>query len=109
VFLDRLVRAKRTARIDELMNEGRRRVSVGDDREDVARLFQRYNLVSVPVIDEAQRLLGVITIDDIVDVIEDEADDEIKALGGVKSDEEFSDSRFFRRRKIDLAGSLSIC
>jgi magnesium transporter len=92
VFLDRLVRAKRTARIDELMNEGRRRVQVNEDREDVAHLFERYNLVSVPVVDEAQRLLGVITIDDVVDVIQDEADDEIKALGGVKSDEELSDS-----------------
>lgn len=92
VFLDRLVRARRTTRIDELMNEGRRRVKAHDDREDVAHLFERYNLVSVPVIDEADRLLGVITIDDIVDVIQDEADDEIKALGGVKADEELSDS-----------------
>lgn len=92
VFLDRLVRARRTTRIDELMNEGRRRVMVDDDREDVAHLFERYNLVSVPVVDDAQRLLGVITIDDVVDVIQDEADDEIKALGGVKADEELSDS-----------------
>jgi magnesium transporter len=58
----------------------------------VARLIARYNLVSVPVVDEAERLVGVITIDDIVDVIQDEADDEIKALGGVKADEELSDS-----------------
>jgi magnesium transporter len=58
----------------------------------VARLFQRYNLVSAPVLDEAERLVGVMTIDDIVDVIEEEADAEIKALGGVQPDEEISDS-----------------
>jgi magnesium transporter len=94
VFLDRLVRSKRTARIEELMASDRRRVTVSEERETVALLFGRYNLVSVPVVDEAGRLVGVITIDDIVDVIQDEADDEIKALGGVKGDEELSDSIF---------------
>jgi len=92
VFLDRLVRSRRTARIDELMNPDRRRVEATDDGEDVARLFQRYNLVSAPVVDEDNRLLGVVTIDDIVDVIQEEADEEIKALGGVSSEEELSDS-----------------
>ena len=94
VFLDRLVRSKRTARIEDLMASDRRRVTVSEERETVALLFGRYNLVSVPVVDEAGRLVGVITIDDIVDVIQDEADDEIKALGGVKGDEELSDSIF---------------
>ncbi|MFM8701090.1 MAG: magnesium transporter [Hyphomicrobiales bacterium] len=92
VFLDSLVRSKRTARVEELMASDRRQVSVSDDREKVALLFGRYNLVSVPVVDESGRLVGVITIDDIVDVIQDDADDEIKALGGVKGDEELSDS-----------------
>src|SRR5208337_2379368 len=50
-----------------------------------------YNLVSVPVVDEAERLVGVITIDDIVDVIQEEADAEMKALGGVSEQEELSD------------------
>jgi len=92
VFLDQLVRSRRTARIDVLMNPDRRRFEATDDGEDVARLFQRYNLVSAPVVDEDNRLLGVVTIDDIVDVIQEEADDEIKALGGVSSEEELSDS-----------------
>ncbi len=55
-----------------------------DDQEEVARLFQRYNLVSAAVVDEANRLVGVIMVDDIVDVIEAEADADIKALGGVR-------------------------
>jgi magnesium transporter len=74
------------------MNPDRRRVEATDEGEDVARLFQRYNLVSAPVVDEDNRLLGVVTIDDIVDVIQEEADDEIKALGGVSREEELSDS-----------------
>lgn len=92
VFLDQLLRANAQARLGDILDSDRRRVSVAENREDVARFFQRYNLVSVPVVDEAERLVGVITIDDIVDVIREEADEEIKALGGVSPSEELSDS-----------------
>jgi magnesium transporter len=57
-------------------------------------MFERYNLVAVPVVDAGDRLVGVITVDDIVDVIEEAADEEVKALGGVSGDEEISDSVF---------------
>jgi len=92
VFLDTLLRAKSGARLEEIMLTDRRRVSVLEEREEVARIFERYNLVSVPVVDEAERLVGVITIDDIVDVIQAEADADLKALGGVSMSEELSDS-----------------
>ena len=98
VFLDRLVRAPRTASVERFVNADRRRVRADDEQDDVARLFQRYNLVSAPVVDEAGRLIGVVTIDDIVDVMQEEADDEIKALGGVKAGEELSDSVFSTTR-----------
>ena len=91
VFLDTLLRAKSSASLEEIMCADRRRVVVTEQREEVAHLFQRYNLVSVPVVDEAERLVGVITIDDIVDVIQEEADAEVKALGGVSEHEELSD------------------
>ncbi len=94
VFLDRLVRTGRAVKIEAIMAE-RRRVKATDDQEEVARLFERYNLVSVPVVDDSERLAGVITIDDVVDVIQEEADEDVKALGGVKSDEELSDSVWF--------------
>ena len=55
-------------------------------------MFERYNLVAAPVVDENERLVGVLTFDDIVDVIEEEAEEDIKALGGVKGEEELSDS-----------------
>ncbi|MHB2168112.1 magnesium transporter [Alsobacter sp. R-9] len=91
IFLDRLVRGQGSLTVDRIMEPDRRRVDVMDESEEVARLFERYNLVSAPVVDEAGRLVGVITIDDMVDVLQEEADDEIKALGGVRGDEELSD------------------
>ena len=61
--------------LKELVDEDRRRVSVLDDQEEVARMFGKYNLVAAPVTDTQDRLVGVITIDDVVDVIEEEADE----------------------------------
>jgi magnesium transporter len=92
VPLDLLLRSRRPVPLADLMDEERRRVAVSDDLEEVARLFGKYNLVAAPVLDTNNRLVGVITIDDVVDVIEEEADEEIKALGGVTSDEELSDN-----------------
>jgi magnesium transporter len=92
ISLDALLRARRPVPLADLIDEDRRRVSVMDDQEEVARLFGKYNLVAAPVIDTENRLVGVITIDDVVDVIEEEADEDLKALGGVTSDEELSDS-----------------
>jgi magnesium transporter len=92
VSLDALLRSRRPVPLADLVDEDRRRVSVMDDQAEVARLFGKYNLVAAPVVDTANRLVGVITIDDVVDVIEEEADEDLKALGGVTSDEELSDS-----------------
>jgi magnesium transporter len=90
--LDALLRSRRPVPLADLIDEDRRRVSVLDDQGEVARLFGKYNLVAAPVVDTANRLVGVITIDDVVDVIEEEADEDLKALGGVTSDEELSDN-----------------
>ena len=92
VSLDVLLRARRAVPLAELVDEDRRRVSALADQEEVARLFGKYNLVAAPVVDTQNRLVGVITIDDVVDVIEEEADEDLKALGGVTSDEQLSDT-----------------
>ncbi len=92
VPLDRLLRAKRPVPISDLIEEARPRVRAGQDQAEVARLFQRYNWVAAPVVDVDDRLVGVITFDDVADVIEEEAEEDIKALGGVTHDEELSDS-----------------
>jgi magnesium transporter len=92
IALDRLLRTKRPVPVAELMDEELRAVRVEDDQEDVARLFERYDLVSAPVTDDDGKLVGVITFDDIVDVIEEEAEEDIRGLGGVGREEELSDS-----------------
>ncbi len=90
--LDVLLRSRRPVPLADLIDEDRHRVAVTDDLEEVARLFGKYNLVAAPVVDTEDRLVGVITVDDVVDVIEEEADEDLKALGGVTSDEELSDN-----------------
>ncbi len=92
VALDKLLRAKRPTKILSLADPERRTVEATDELPYVAHLFKRYNLVSAPVVDEGERLVGVMTIDDVVDIIEEEADQDIRALGGVDADEELSDT-----------------
>lgn len=91
VQLDRLLRTGRKAHISEIMEEESHPIDAMMDQEEAARLFQQYDLLSAAVIDEGRRLVGVMTVDDIVDVIHQEADEDIKRLAGV-GDEELSDS-----------------
>lgn len=89
--LDRFLRTQRATKIDEIMNTNFVLVQAEEDQEEVARSFERYDLVEVGVTDESGRLVGVLTIDDIVDVIHEEADEDIKLLAGV-GDEDVSDT-----------------
>jgi magnesium transporter len=98
VSLDRILRTQRPKRIAEIMKPAEHAILATDEQEEAARVFQRYNLVSAAVVDAAGRMVGVITVDDIVDVLEEEADADIKALGGVKADEELSDSVWYITR-----------
>lgn len=91
VDLSRLLRARRGERVEEFMDTDRHLVLTTEDQEEVARQFKRYNLISAPVVDENHRLVGVITVDDVVDVIHDEAEDAIKTLAGI-GDESLADS-----------------
>ncbi|WP_342361981.1 magnesium transporter [Terrarubrum flagellatum] len=95
VFLDRLLRTKRPVRMDEILADEVHKVRATDDREEVARLFKQYNLVSAPVIDDYERLVGVVMHDDILDVVEEQVDQDLRALGGVKAEEELSDKVLF--------------
>ncbi len=83
IALDRLVRAKRGERIDTLISEELTKIHALMDQEDVARVFRRSGISSAPVVDDDDRLLGVITLDDVADVIEEEAVEDILRLGGV--------------------------
>src|SRR5688572_22213828 len=91
VELSRLLRSKREVRVDAIMNTDRHVVLATADQEEVARQFERYDLMSAPVVDENRRLVGVVTVDDVVEVIQDEADEDMRALGGV-GDEDLADT-----------------
>lgn len=91
VELHDVLRADRKQPIDSLKRPTRHAIPATTDQEEAARIFQRYNLLSAAVVDDGDRLVGVLTIDDIVDVIQSEADEDIRRLGGV-GDEEISDT-----------------
>ncbi|MEX0860993.1 MAG: magnesium transporter [Cucumibacter sp.] len=91
ISLDRILRAKREQSIEAIMNANVIEVAAEEDQEEAARVFERYDLVEVAVVDEGGRLVGVLTIDDIVDVIHEEASEDFRLLAGV-GDEEVSDN-----------------
>jgi len=91
VELSRLLRTKRHVPVSEIMRDDRHVVLASDDQEEVARQFERYGLVSAPVVDRDNRLVGVVTVDDVVEVIQDEAEEDIKKMAGV-GDESLADS-----------------
>ncbi len=83
VQLNRLLRTKRPVRIEDIAESDIRRFSAETDQEEVAREFQRFALISAPVVDENDRLVGVVMADDVVEVIQEEAEEDIHYLGGV--------------------------
>ena len=91
VALDALLRSKRPTAIDAITERDIHPIPVEADQEAVARQFERYNLTSAPVVDGAGRLVGVITADDIVEVVQEEASEDILRMGGVAG-ERVSDS-----------------
>jgi magnesium transporter len=76
-------------------------VRVETDQEDVARQVASYNLLAIPVVDEENKLVGVITVDDVIDVIKDEATEDIYRLAGVSSDDHiFTPARESLRKRL---------
>ncbi len=82
ISLRDLIAAEDGTLLKEIMLKNVISVPVDMDQEEVARLVSRYDLLAVPVVDEEQRLLGIITVDDIIDVIEEEATEDIYRLTG---------------------------
>ncbi|MFT5540501.1 MAG: magnesium transporter [Alphaproteobacteria bacterium] len=89
VSLSRILRSRRPVRLEDLMDRDINAIPLATDQEDVANLFLQYDLASAPVVDEDGKLVGVITHDDIMDVIQDEAEEDIMLLAGVKEDDIF--------------------
>ena len=102
--LSRILRSKRSVKIGELLDEEIRHVPVDMDQEEVAYLFHQYGLVSAPVVDGDDRLVGVITVDDVVNVIHEEAEEDFLALGGVQEDDLYRDILETSRSRFSWLG-----
>ncbi len=93
VTLGRMLAARRNVKLADLREDSFRTISVLQPEEDVAYAFNQYHLISAPVVDEDDRLVGVITIDDAMVVLDEEHEEDIKRLAGV-GDESLSDKTF---------------
>ncbi|KPB01610.1 magnesium transporter [Ahrensia marina] len=91
VDLDSILRAGRDVRVEDIQRETRHAIPAEMDQEEAAQIFEQYDLLSAAVVDENDRLVGVLTIDDVVDVIQQEAEEDFKRLAGI-GDEELSDN-----------------
>lgn len=88
-------------KLSEIMDENPKYVYVEEDQEDVARLVSKYDLKVVPVINHKKMILGIITIDDIIDVIQEENTEDILKLGGVSEEEDiYSDFWFSVKQRL---------
>jgi len=86
VPLSRIIRSARSIKVKKLTEEIIKTIDINLDQEEVANIFQRYNLISSPVVDEEGKMIGVITIDDIADVLEEEIEEDVMRLAGLGSE-----------------------
>ncbi|WP_281857837.1 magnesium transporter [Litoreibacter halocynthiae] len=91
VTLGKLLGSPRAVALKAIMEDSFRTIPVTQPEEDVAYAFNQYHLISAPVVDEDERLVGVITIDDAMIVLDDEAEEDILRLAGVSGEESLSD------------------
>ena len=90
VSLKNLIKAKPYTQIDELLDDELIFVYTDTDQEDVAQLLSQYNLPGIPVVDKTMHLLGVVSFDDVMDVLEEETTEDILKIANVSDEEELS-------------------
>ncbi|TQR20272.1 magnesium transporter [Psychrobacillus vulpis] len=99
ISLRDLIIAEEDTLIKDIMNERVVSILVSEDQEEVARTIKDYNFLAVPVVDFEQHLLGIVTVDDIIDVLDEEASDDYSKLAGVAHMDTFDKSPFQAAKK----------
>jgi magnesium transporter len=102
VPLKKLILSNPYVRLSEIMNRDIISVEVGTDQEDVAKLVRKYDLLAVPVVDAQGRLVGRITHDDIVDVMQEEAAEDISHMAGITSPGDMHENSVLRTARLRL-------
>lgn len=92
VSLRDLVMAPFDALISDIMNDSVISVKTGEDQENVAQIFTKYGFAALPVVDEDNRMVGIVTVDDVIDVINEEATEDIHRMGGIDKEEKIDGS-----------------
>lgn len=92
VLLSRFLRARRTVLLRDLMERDVKAIPVATDQEEVARVFEQYNLVAAPVVAESGRLIGAITADDVVGMVGAAAEEDVLKLSGVSATDIYRDA-----------------
>jgi len=95
--LRELIVTKTNKIIEEIMREQVIKVNVGTDQEEVAKMVAKYNLIAIPVVDNNDVIKGIITVDDIIDVIEEEATEDIYKFAGTNEGEYKIEDSFAKR------------
>lgn len=95
---DLLMTQRPEAVIRDIMNENVISVNTGDDREQIAQLLSKYNFIAMPVVDADQRLVGIVTFDDAMDVLEEETTEDIQKMAAILP----SDKTYLRSTPFDL-------
>lgn len=90
VSLKDIIKSRNNVRIQDLIKSDFVYVKADTDQEEVAKLISQYNLTSIPVVDDGMHLLGRITFDDVIDVMEEENTEDILKISGVSEDEELA-------------------
>ena len=90
--LKKLLTTSSSTRLEEVYNKNVYFVKADDEDEDVAKIIHKYDLMEIPVVDELKRLLGIITVDDIIDVMKEEADEDYQLAAGITRNVDADDS-----------------
>lgn len=94
-----LIVANDQTKIEDVMSEKVVKVSVAKDQEEIAQMFRDYDLLALPVVDFQDHLLGIITVDDILDVMEEEATEDYSKFAGISEADSSNDSPFRAAKK----------